>query len=344
MPKPIVKVGVNGYGVIGKRVADAVMLQDDMKLIGVSDIVADWRIKMAARKGYSIYCSIPERMENMKKAGLEVEGTLEDLLKKVDVIIDCTPKKIGAKNKPIYEKFNVKAVFQGGEKHEVAGTSFVAQCNYEEALGKQFVRVVSCNTTALCRVLGAMKQEIGIDKVRAFIVRRAVDVWESGRTGIMNTVIPTMGVSHHAPDVKTVLSDLDIISVAVKAAHNLFHLHFCLVKTKRNVEANDVIEALEKAPRIVFVNSKDGIDGLHAIFELGRDLGRMRGDIYEIPVWKDSIIVMDDEVYLAWSTPNESNVIPENIDAIRAITEVEEDAEKSIEKTDKALGVLKRFY
>ena len=39
--KPIsmkkVKVGVNGYGVIGKRVADAVSIQDDMELVGICD-------------------------------------------------------------------------------------------------------------------------------------------------------------------------------------------------------------------------------------------------------------------------------------------------------------------
>jgi len=344
MPKPIVKVGVNGYGVIGKRVADAITLQDDMKLVGISDIVGDWRVKMAVKKNYTIYCASKEYMENMRKAGIEVAGTLEDLLKKVDVIVDCTPAKIGAKNRPIYEKFGVKAVFQGGEKHEVAGVSFVAQCNYDEALGKQFVRVVSCNTTALCRVLGAIKNEIGIKKARAFIVRRAVDVWESGKRGIMNTVVPTMGVSHHAPDVKTVLHDLDIVSVAVKASHNLFHLHFCLVEPARKTSVEEVVEVLEKAPRIAFIDSRDGIDGLHAVFELGRDLGRSRGDIYEIPVWRDSIIIIGDELYLSWSTPNESNVIPENIDAIRAITELETDWRKSVEKTDKTLGVLKKFY
>jgi glyceraldehyde-3-phosphate dehydrogenase (NAD(P)) len=31
-------VAVNGYGVIGKRVADAVVLQDDMQLAGVADV------------------------------------------------------------------------------------------------------------------------------------------------------------------------------------------------------------------------------------------------------------------------------------------------------------------
>ncbi|MHB1105066.1 MAG: hypothetical protein ACYCZ2_01780 [Lutibacter sp.] len=41
-----VKVAINGNGVIGKRVADAVHLQDDMELIGVCDFITDWQIKI----------------------------------------------------------------------------------------------------------------------------------------------------------------------------------------------------------------------------------------------------------------------------------------------------------
>ena len=48
-------IAVIGYGVIGKRVADAINLQDDMKLIGVCDIISDWRIQNAVRKNYKIY-------------------------------------------------------------------------------------------------------------------------------------------------------------------------------------------------------------------------------------------------------------------------------------------------
>lgn len=33
-----VRVAVNGYGVIGKRIADAVAAQDDMDLVGVAEI------------------------------------------------------------------------------------------------------------------------------------------------------------------------------------------------------------------------------------------------------------------------------------------------------------------
>ena len=38
---PPIKVAVNGYGVIGKRVADAVALQPDMELVGVADVAVD---------------------------------------------------------------------------------------------------------------------------------------------------------------------------------------------------------------------------------------------------------------------------------------------------------------
>jgi len=340
----VVKVAVNGYGVIGKRVVDAVLKQEDMKLVGVGDVATDWRVKMAVKRGLPIYAAVPERVSEMRKAGVEVAGTIEDLLKEVDVVIDCTPAKVGARNKEVYAKAGVKAVFEGGEKHEVAGVSFVAQCNYDESLGKQFTRVVSCNTTALCRVLGALHKRYGIKKARVVIVRRAVDVWESGRTGIMNTVVPEMGVSHHAPDVKTVLHDLDIVSMAAKGSHNLFHMHFAIVEPKTRLSKEDVVRALQEEPRVVLVRGADGVDGLYAIFEIGRDTGRPRGDIYEIPVWEDGVMVLGDEVYLMWACPNESNVIPENVDAIRSLTELETDWRRSVELTDKSLGVVKELY
>ena len=46
-----IRVGVNGYGVIGKRVADAVALQDDMELVGVADVGFGYRVKVAAERG-----------------------------------------------------------------------------------------------------------------------------------------------------------------------------------------------------------------------------------------------------------------------------------------------------
>lgn len=320
-----------------------------MMLVGISDIVADWRIKMAVAKGYSVYASIPEKVSELRRGGIEVAGTLEELLRNgaVDVVVDCTPAGVGAKNKSLYERYGVKAVFQGGEKHEVAGTSFVAQRNYHEALGKQFVRVVSCNTTAICRVIGGINDKLSVRKARVVIVRRAVDVWESSRSGVMNTVVPELRIpSHHGPDAQTVMHDLNIVTMAAKGSHNLYHLHMAMVELRNSVKREDVVKVLEDEPRVLFISGSDGVEGLNSIFEIARDLGRPRGDLYEIPVWVDSIAVSKDgyEVYLMWATPNESNVIPENIDAIRAITEIEKSPKNSIEKTDKSLHIVKKLY
>jgi glyceraldehyde-3-phosphate dehydrogenase (NAD(P)) len=37
-----ISVAINGYGVIGKRVTDAVACQDDMTVAGVCDVTTDW--------------------------------------------------------------------------------------------------------------------------------------------------------------------------------------------------------------------------------------------------------------------------------------------------------------
>ena len=59
-------IAVVGYGVIGKRVADAINVQDDMSLIGVCDVISDWRIQNAVRKGYDIYAATVDAENEMK--------------------------------------------------------------------------------------------------------------------------------------------------------------------------------------------------------------------------------------------------------------------------------------
>lgn len=71
-----VRVAVNGFGVIGKRVADAVALQDDMELAGVADVVSDYRIRVAVERGYAVYASLRERRAEMEAAGIPVAGAL----------------------------------------------------------------------------------------------------------------------------------------------------------------------------------------------------------------------------------------------------------------------------
>ena len=204
-----IRVAVNGYGVIGKRIADAVTLQDDMELVGIADVVIDWRIKAGAKNNLPVFAFNNDTVEKMKASGIDVKGTLDDLLKNVDIVCDATPKKIAALNFEQYKKAGVKSIFQGGEKHSLTGHSFIAQANYASAIGRDSTRVVSCNTTSIVRMIGALHQSGLFKKGNGVLVRRATDPWESDHSGIMNTIVPETTVpSHQGPDVQTIIPGL----------------------------------------------------------------------------------------------------------------------------------------
>ncbi|MFA5896498.1 MAG: type II glyceraldehyde-3-phosphate dehydrogenase, partial [Thermoplasmata archaeon] len=227
----VARIAINGYGTIGKRVADAVALQDDMKLVGVVKTKPNFEAKMAARKGYPLYASDKEALGKLQKTGLKALGTLEDLLKEADLVVDCTPEESGYK--PLYEKAGVKAIWQGGEEHSLTNLSFNAAANYADCLGAPFVRVPSCNTTGLIRTLFPLDAHIGIDKVLAVMVRRAADPGDS-KKGPINAIEPELEMpSHHGPDVQSVLPKLNIHTVAVKVSSTLMHLHAVSVDLKK---------------------------------------------------------------------------------------------------------------
>lgn len=66
--------------------------------VSVSDIVSDYRIKSAGILNLPIYASLAEKINPMKANGINVRGTLDELLTQIDVVVDCTPKGIAAKN------------------------------------------------------------------------------------------------------------------------------------------------------------------------------------------------------------------------------------------------------
>lgn len=69
------------------------------------------------------------------------------------------------------------------------------------------------------------------------------------------------------------------------------------------------------------------------------DLGRPHDNLYEVALWGDMLRVQDDEAFYAYMVDNQAIVIPETIDAIRALTGIEEDANASIARTNAALGI-----
>lgn len=335
-------VGINGYGTIGKRVADAVSAQDDMKIVGITKRSPDFESRIAVEKGYNLYISVPERESSFEDAGIKVAGTAEELFEKLDIVVDCTPEGIGAKNKEnIYEKIGLKAVFQGGEKHDNIGLSFNSFSNYKDAYGKDYARVVSCNTTGLCRTLKPIDDLCGIKKVRAVLVRRGADPGQV-KKGPINAIVPNPPTvpSHHGPDLQTVMYDLDITTMALLVPTTLMHQHNLMVELESQVSVDDIKDTLNKTPRVLLLKASEGLGSTAEFMEYAKELGRPRNDLFETGVWEESLNIARGELYYMQAIHQESDVVPENVDAIRAMLEMESDPQKSIEKTNNAMRVL----
>ncbi|QLG26054.1 type II glyceraldehyde-3-phosphate dehydrogenase [Halorarum halophilum] len=337
----MIQVGVNGYGTIGKRVADAVAAQPDMELAGVAKTRPNYEAETAVRKGYPLYAAIPDRADQFHEAGIDLTGEVEDMVMKADVVVDTTPSGIGAQNRELYEQYDTPATFQGGEDPDVADTSFVARANYDGATDEDvdYVRVVSCNTTGLSRLLAPLRESYGVEKARVTLVRRGGDPGQTSR-GPINDILPDPVTvpSHHGPDVNTIFPDVDIDTLGVKVPATLMHLHSVNVTLDAEPSATDVRKLLSDESRLFLVPEEAGIDGTGKLKEFAQDTGRPRGDLWENCIWEESISTEGRDLYLFQSIHQESDVIPENIDAIRALLD-RDDKQTSMATTDETLGV-----
>lgn len=332
----MIKVAVNGYGTIGRRVAQAVLLQSDMKVTGIVKTNPDYVSKLASRK-FDIYVPDESASRKFRGAGIEVSGLVSDLIDQSDIVVDSTPEGVGEKNKPLYAG-KVNAIFQGGESSTVAEESFNAYSSYNDCYGKKGVRVVSCNTTGLTRSLYPVHSIIGIQHVNATLIRRAVDPNDS-KKGPINAIEPSLKFpSHHGPDVRTVIKGLDIDTVAVKVPTTLMHVHVVEARLKRPSTKEDIMNAWKNYRRIKIISGNDGLTSTAQVMDYAREGNRDRSDLYEIVIWDESVSVRGDRLNYIQAVHQESIVVPENVDAIRSSMGAAEQ-KKSIDQTDQSLKI-----
>ena len=339
----VVKVAINGYGTIGKRVADAVDAQDDMEIVGVTKTRPAFGCDLAVKKGYPIYCTYDDeaKISAFAESGYECHGGLSDLLSIADIVVDCSPGKVGASNMGKYRAAKIKWIFQGGEKHALTGLSYTSSANHKENLNAEGTRVVSCNTTGLSRTLVPLYEHCGSLSVECTMIRRAADPGDSSK-GPINAIKPVLKVpSHHGPDVMTVKPEIQINSMAVAVPTTIMHVHVIVAQLPEGhgLDTDKVLDMWSNEPRIIQMNgSETGITTTAEVMEFSRDIGRKWGDLHEIFVWKDGVKLSGNTLYYFQAIHQESDVIPENVDAIRALTGIEEDWRKSVAKTDEAIA------
>tara|TARA_B100000809_G_scaffold127171_1_gene125328 strand:- start:494 stop:1534 length:1041 start_codon:yes stop_codon:yes gene_type:complete len=336
------RVAINGFGTIGKRVADAVAAQADMEIVGVTKTGPSFGCELAVRRDFPLYCTSDDagRVAAFSEGGYECAGGLSELLATADVVVDCSPGKMGAENLAKYRKVGLKAVLQGGEPHALTGLSYSSSANHDVNLGADATRVVSCNTTGLSRTLVPLWEACGSLAVECTMIRRAADPGDSGK-GPINAIKPVLNVpSHHGPDLMTVRPEISINSLAVAVPTTIMHVHAIVATLPpgHGLTTDAAVELFRAQPRVIVMHGGDSrITTTAEVMEMARDIGRRWGDLHEIFVWEDGIKLVGDTLYYFQAIHQESDVVPENVDAIRALTGSEADWRASVAQTDAAI-------
>ena len=199
---------------------------------------------------------------------------------------------------------------------------------------------MSCNTTGLSRTLVPLYDHCGSLKVECTLVRRAADPGDS-RKGPLNAIKPVLKVpSHHGPDLMTVKPEIEITSLAVAVPTTIMHVHSIIADLPKGhgLTTESVIEMWKETPRVIVMHGGDSrLTTTAEVMEMARDIGRKWGDLHEIFVWEDGAKLVGDRLYYFQAIHQESDVVPENVDAIRALMGTEPDWRASVARTDAAI-------
>ena len=244
------RVAIVGYGVIGRRVADAVRLQPDMEVVGVAGRPTSCSLRNAQLRGYDIF--VADESQNGAAACRwgGVRGRFEDLLAASDVLLDCTPSGVPRERVALYDRYpQLVVIVQGGEKHSFGGVSFNAFANYTHAVGQRRIRVISCSSTGITRFVFALDQAFGLHCAFVALARRACRSGEAEQDALQRTGTENGSVAPRA-GVQTVLPHLDLLSMSVDVPTTFGHVINFQADVRRDVDAAEVLEVLHGMPRI----------------------------------------------------------------------------------------------
>ncbi|MDP3042520.1 MAG: phosphoglycerate kinase [Candidatus Omnitrophota bacterium] len=345
-----------GFGTIGSEVGKK-SREMGFNIVAVNRSPNE-KAGLAQSLGVPLYLLNSDDKKAFEKAKIGAEGILEDLLKngEVDLITDATDGEtedletkeeitVAAYNKKyIYSKYpKIKVMYEGAEDPKIAdrffdsGTLNVLKIPYSKAMeGVNSLFFPSCNTTGQGFILDRLAFNSKDLVVRVTTGRRANDPGQKGKLSPDGTAVETG--YHHAEDyLEGRQGYSEIINAFRKGAKNKpslttdasnthltkFHLTEMWISgfdknTGKRLTAESVKKFLSEEPRIALVDfKKDKFDATLLIDILFNKLSVIHPftPIVQVLDLPDS-----GDVKITKVVPQESIVIPNNMNGIHALT------------------------
>lgn len=187
----------------------------------------------------------------------------------------------------------------------------------------------------MLRYFNSIQEVADIKRAIVNLIRRGADPAEPD-SGPINDYVPTEIPSHHADDVIAADKRLDnkLITYGVKVPVTLMHMHN-VIAIGSFPSRDKIIDAFRDNHRIVVIGGEKNTPTAAEIMDAND-----RRDLYQIAILAKTVHVHDDMLIFSAFIHQESDVIPENIDAIRASLG-ESDSYDSIIKTNESLELKK---
>lgn len=338
----MVKVFINGFGTIGRRVASGVAKDKEFQFIGVAKYRPDERVKEAYEQHFDVY--VPdENTGAFRDAGYKVAGTVKQGIDASDIVIDAAKDGAGYDNKmSYYIPMSKMAIFQGGEdrfgERSVADMIHNSRVNYDKAFGKKYVIQGSCNVTGLGRIMQPLIERYG-DEIRRFdatLLRRWADLED--RKEVRDSVEWDRD-PHHQYDVGDFIKAHPLYVDVYKVPTRMMHMHQLYVRFKNKSPAKgQVTELFEKEFGVVVLQKAEGTAEIR---KKAMELGFAYGDTCMVHIHADVMKTQDDTLKIMYSDDQTGIVAPENHLLLQAMT-LGRDRKEAIERTDKLFQMSER--
>jgi glyceraldehyde-3-phosphate dehydrogenase (NAD(P)) len=309
----MVKVFINGYGNIGRRIATAFSQDKEIQFIGVGKYSVDDRVKDAVDRNFPLY--VPANMvSKFKEKGFPVSGNISNAIMESDIVIDAAKDGYGYDNKVnLYEPLNKAAIFQGGEDNtgvrKVADVIHNSRVNYKDMFKKKYVIQGSCNVSGMGRILQPMIEKYGseIERYDVTLIRRSADLEDLKE---VKDSIEWDKNPHHQDDVKSFLPMVNLYVEAYKVPSRMMHLHQMTVRFKSAApDKESFLDTYEKEFGVAILSNARGTGDIR---RKAIDLGFEHGDTNMVHIHSDTIRTQDDTLKLLYSDDQTGMVIPEN--------------------------------
>jgi glyceraldehyde-3-phosphate dehydrogenase (NAD(P)) len=338
----LVRVFINGYGNIGRRLASALSVDKEIQFVGIAKYTVDNKVKEALDNHYNVF--VPKEMIPAFKAnGYGVTGAVEDAVRQSDIVIDAAREGGGYDNKKsLYEPMKKPAIFQGGEdrhgERAVADMIHNSRVNYSKAAGRTYVIQGSCNVSGMGRVMQPLIEKFGnrIMRYDVELIRRWADLED---TKAVKDSIEWDRTPHHQDDVKDFIPGANLYVDAFKVPSRMMHLHQMFIRfSDRAPTKDEILECFRNEYGVAIISSAKGTGDVR---KKALELGFAHGDTNMVHIHQDILRVQDDMVKIAYSDDQTGMVIPENHMLLQSMV-YGRPREEALKRTDGLFQVSKK--